>query len=540
MRSTTWLALAAAQTAALIALSLCTPIGERTPADGLAGRAPDDEDQRPVTSLASTPAPSAAPASHDRVTLATQQRTFAADSPLGLIVTGFVRDSDGNPLPGAHVYFEARSAPPPGTLFDDAPLDAFPADADATARFAALGLWPGEWDVTARAKGASDLVRRIQLTAEPARTHLDLVLHAMPDEIDVVLVDETDRAWIPDESFALTLEIQREPLPPRIPMQSYWNELATWLTPEADSEAFARLRPRTDLPLHVGVVCGEHVVAQVSWTEPERDLRIPLSHAALQDCLAELQVRVSDSTTGQAIPDAKLVLAQVDQKPQSNGVDRFEATTDALGRATFTGQRPRRALLSVRADGYGPFQGAPELAPGQDTPVLRIALGPARRVAGRVLAPDGNSQFVFVSAVPLERDGIPPSFLDQYSSGGVGTEQGRFELTCGTGRYLILARRWEDGSATAVVDTAAGDVSDLTLRFTPATLVRLRAPGPRYVVLRDDDGTPVNWATVGSMPGEDLYGPAGTWTLESWSSVGPIERRQITLPLQPWEQVELR
>jgi protocatechuate 3,4-dioxygenase beta subunit len=176
-----------------------------------------------------------------------------------------------------------------------------------------------------------------------------------------------------------------------------------------------------------------------------------------------------------AVSNEPIAHAQVDRRIQfrdgSMAMGRSE--TDERGRLELVNYHEGTAKLFVQAKGYRTADVELALA-GNDPPESRIALQPARSVAGRVLGPDGTP-----IAGAIVQGGYPGEWSTQAvfetrtdSDGSFGFESAPM---VGTSFYAIAS-----GYALGVTTLRAGD----------GNVIRLERPSNALVYLTSKDGTP--------------------------------------------------
>ncbi len=174
-------------------------------------------------------------------------------------------------------------------------------------------------------------------------------------------------------------------------------------------------------------------------------------------------------------------------------VDR-EGTTGRDGTARVSGVSRGFAVVSARADGYGPVREAIQVPdrPGAEVSVT-LALAEGAAISGRVLSADGAP--VAGAQVVAEDAAEMFSMADPEVDGVVTDSDGRYEIpavSAGNVRVVATHDRYPSGSSSLIATDGRRPVTGVDIEMAPAASVAGRVV--------DDHGQPAAWASVRVAP----------------------------------------
>jgi hypothetical protein len=438
--------------------------------------------------LRATPAPvAAAPAP------AGTQASAAAAVIVGILVYGAVLDPDGRPAVGVSS----------GVQFDNGLGKPRAVDVGSSSTYAASGLSPGAWTVTADAAGWRPWRKELTLTAAQPAVRLDITLQP------AVVLDI--KAFTPSgESLVKALQgllqggdswnarlgaiATLDPPPPALPETStrlydrwgigFFSDAANRLSQDEalPADVIGRLELDEPLPAYVSLVF-RHLVLQTQSVAPgTQEVVFVLPPSALEALLGGVRVRVLDEETRQPIPDAYANL--FDSQSSGGGMK-----PDASGLFQWERQRPGLLELSVTAPDHEKWDGEVSVPAGGVADLGTLELSPAMAARGIVLDESGQPHSVNLRALTDETRG-PGLGARRYNKSGA---DGRFEWkTLGKRRYRLLVSDEEWTALPVLVDLRGGDANDVRITVVRGARVRLLtrwlAAEPRDLRVETDGG----------------------------------------------------
>ncbi len=441
---------------------------------------------------------------------------YDPEDPVGLIVTGSIRDPEGRLVRHAHAKFVSADQRANGRQGEQS-------------FYRVVGLTPGTWQVSASCGVGDwrDTQTTLELGDDRPHTTLDLTLHPA-DTARLFLVDEADEAWLPSyeslgvpppfDGAQLRVHVvgSTAVLADRVDYRTLDQPLHAEVLRNDPAQAFCTLRASEPLPLQLSVMLGDRVLARSEWPKESTEIQVPLHRDALRGALAQAEFQVVDKVSRSPLAGATV------------GHRHIALRADTEGRVRLTGLVPGDWQLYAQAEDYAIESRHFDIPPGSG-PVHLFEMSRPRTVSGTVLNPDGSAQpHARLSLTPLDRFDAPVRYWADQDGSPIG-ETARFEWTVGSGRALLRAYDHEKGTTTVLVDTTSGPIEDLEVRLRPTHLVKLRSDGPRYLVVRDRDGQPFFWDRVWSDV--EVWLPVGTWQVESHGANGLQGRFALSVPV---------
>lgn len=404
-----------------------------------------------------------------------------ADEAVGILLFGSLADSDGNPIEvesGSMAFLRAD-----GTRIRHRVRNA--------TTYSVTGLSAGHWTIQLNWDGFRPLSREIDLrTDEPVRRE-DLVLESAvillveaitPDGMPLMdgLRDELGaESWDVRISAIATAQPLVGDLPEIShraysrygigrfddPMESPW-PAATALP----GGMLGRLELDDPLPAYVSLLL-RHVVIASQRIEPGTEevvFVVPL--ADVLGLFGEVRIQIVDADTRDPITDG---MATLTDSQSMGGGDR----PDDEGRFEWTMQRPGLLELEIRATGYEYWVSEVSVPPGGVADLGTVSLYAATNIHGRVIDADGNPQFVGLQAYPAHRFNETRSILSRGSFQSAA--DGTFSIgPVGRRKYELLIGGQVWAALPVFVDTYAGDVQNVVITVSPATMLYVKPTWP--------------------------------------------------------------
>ncbi len=495
-------------------------------------RAPAAAAQRTASRSTPTPAPVYGMPLDTDVRSATRP-TLDPDGPVGIILTGVVRRTTGEPLPGAQV----RVAP----VAEDVDWNAIRwARQGGDAGFAVVGLRPGRWKVQASAEGHVSEERELEFETGEARRHVEFTLAKVPTAT-LTILDGLGEAYVPDHSdLGLPEADEAWQRWPRVlvstaePGRRLHHETlglgqrGRFEPDEQLAPAWGRIAAQDDLPLFVSVVVGDRALATLTWTTDDESLLLRLPRASLREAVMAPTIEVVEGSSGRMVSGASVGYWPYDGRPSEHP----ELRTDATGRVQLAPQ-PRRALsLWASHDDLGGGSVSGEFAAGS-AETVRIALHARRTISGRLLDAQGAPAYAQLKSVALDLLEARAQGLRQ-EGWSEPDGDGHFEFGASARPYMVWAFRWPSdehpgGSVSRIVDPSEHSIDDLELRLQPIEMLQVVKPGARRLILRGADGRAVCWWPEYGVS-DRIPIPMGAWTLETWRAGDLLGAEAIRIP----------
>lgn len=366
-----------------------------------------------------------AAAASDPVFVEGRDQTVEIALTAGAQVAGVVVDQADEPVPGARVEFRW------GAAHDHV---ARIVQADGTGAFATRGLPAAPLEMVAISDTATGAPRDIDLT-RPAPEHQRVVLVLDNAESITGVVVDAERGPVRD---ALVTVLQ---------------------VPAADGalRAFPRmLRAGDDGRFEIrGVARGVDYHISAMRPQDRSFVRVEAWTLARAGDEVRIELPATGRVVGRVVKRGRGPVAGL-SVVDPGGYNR--ALTDKRGRFEFTGLQPRTYRFRVSGPGItDAFVDGVEVGPGDRVDVGDVEVVAGRRVAGRVLAPDGSP--VAVATLWLR-------VADRYQLRLQSREGGVFDTTAPDDVALTLEAEHELFGNSQPMDLAVGeDSSDLTVQL---------------------------------------------------------------------------
>ena len=446
------------------------------------------------------------------------QPTRAADSldPVGIVVQGTVRDTNGAPVAQASVSFSQGNSYRGGESLTNG-------------AYAAAGLQPGEWQLYCSAEGFGQYETTCNLDAR-AFQRVDVELRA---------------------AYVVKVKIQTpsgEPFVGQLPNVNMWAEPCVVATPEplqgnlpitenatisrlgtaewrsatgrASGEADSKLRKAgyagelrmgQDPPMFASLVL-RHVLLQSQRVEPgQHELTFILDPKDVSATFGTLRARLVDGVTGAPLAD-QLVRLETAQGGGSS------AKADSDGRVLLENALPGLGVLSTYAKDREQLWLYVRVPAGGTIDIGEVVLSPLVKITGKVLDPNGKpASGTYLQYTDIALRTWPQPLVTRRSSGVEA--DGSFTLQIGRHRHVVIARDRDGGFGYAAVDPAGSVSSPVTIEMRKSVRVSYRTQfglkdGYAVTVLAADR-TPISVAWLGGdyrARSTDL--PPGNYTLE--------------------------
>lgn len=420
----------------------------------------------------------------------------AFDAALGVVLHGRVTDEAGAPIPGAHLGLR------------DAEWNSAGAATDADGRYALPGLACGTWTATIGVAGFATYQRTVEIAeATDVRHDVRLVRSAQI----VVAARRADGTPLTPAGRDVRLRrwwcayVLRE-VPDRLPAgnSAYLPDFGLGRFRQqndgrrqaANVDELGVLDVDVPPPYFVVLAHGAAVVASRYVAVPTERVEFSIDEDAYARSTGAVRVRLVDAATGMPVAGASLRCAD------SSGWGAPPGPTDADGVRRFDGLRPGIMALETHEDvpGRARLRLSVEIAPGATTDlgdvrwseaVVVEGSGASAGAASDPLRPEGGATLSATPLAELERDGV---VNDRRSYGFEPT--GTFRIDdLARGRSLLQLSRSDPVTGVRaivprIVDTSAGPVSGLELRFPPMGRIAFDlAASEAHGVVRIDDAT---------------------------------------------------
>lgn len=435
------------------------------------------------------------------------------DDPVGILLTGTVRWSDGGAVESPSVYAAQGQKNASGESAKDG-------------SYALVGLTPGEWAFHLNIDGGVAVEKTVVVTDEAMQTHDFVVDRTFPIQVMIVTPDGEDGSMAVRKAtgygFAeFTVAGQKDALPERLAPTDYGAVFAgdaSWRAERNPKGGFAgTLHLASAPPAHVALLQRHLVIAQQVVTPGQTEVKFVVDPTAIVALAGSATVRVLDADTGAPIEGAKVSLAT------SNRAGGGKAT-DTDGRAVLEGLSPGLLRCQITAKGHELMYTTVQVEAGQRLDLGEVRLGPVVKFTGKVLDGSGNPVGgASISWAELKWLGDVRPFA---TNRGARTEaDGTFSLW-GTGRgQIAVAAQTQQGQAHGVFENPSAEPAVLRLA-EPSTcrVIWPRDPTKTFTVLLYDAQRRPLAAFVFDhrFAGRELSMPAGDYAFEVRD-----ERRQL-------------
>jgi hypothetical protein len=397
------------------------------------------------------------------------------DDPIGILLTGRVRWSDGGAVESPSVYAVQGKKRASGQSGKDG-------------SYALVGLAPGEWSFRLNIDGGVAVEEAVVLTAEAMQAHDFVVDRTFPIKVMIVTPTGEDGSMAVRKAtgfgFAdFSVAGQKDPLPERLAPTDYGVVFvgdASWRGDRNPKDGFAgTLHLAGAPPAHVALLQRHLVIAQQVVAPGQTEVRFVVDPTAIVALGASATVRVVDADTGVPIEGARVSLHP------SNRMGGGEAT-DADGRAVLEGLSPGLLRCQITAKEHEEMYTTVQLDAGQRLDLGDVRLGPVVKFAGKVVDADGDPVGgVSISWAELKWLGEVRPFATNRSARSAA--DGTFSLW-GTGRgQIAVAAQAPQGQARLVFDNPPAEPAVLRLAApSNCTVSWPRDPTKTFTVLLFD------------------------------------------------------
>ena len=423
----------------------------------------------------------------------------------------------------------------PHVLIASASGDAREVDVDGEGRFEFGGLKPDRWSLVATSTGFLSRRVEFEIRAHETEKQVDVALGparalrvkmATPEGED--LVDAVTEAL--GDRFAPVPFATRTPqgarLEARITDARDWFGSARWrsrhdLDESTVGDASGVLELADAPPLHVGVAVAGIVLEQRLVEAGAEEVVFVVSLDRIRALVSGVAVQIVSARDGQPIAGASV------------RIEEFAgAVSGPDGKAEIRGIPP--GLHEIRIHGEGTERGAEwvSVVAGETTDLGVRPLGPATTIRGRVVDEEGSPVKASVQLRSLESRSAVRE-LAICDSADTDAE-GRFVIdVAGRRKYALTLDAGDRVAPLEIVDTTAGDVSDIVLRTAEAGEMRLTYPieppaGSLYVVVTSD-GIPVAVRPADGWQPLNVRLGNGHYLARLVSNGGPIWTRHLVL-----------
>lgn len=485
-----------------------TPVAEATPRVTPAPEFVPPQAATPPEPGEAAPAPSSPSAASTRVQRQPVAAKWNPEDPVGVLLTGTVRWSDGTPLadPNVSAKLDKRYAP---------------SDGGADGAYALAGLSPGEWTVSVRAEGAVDVTEQVLVGDDAVQQHDFVIARSFPVKVLIVTPegeDGTRALRLSGLSFGdFSVVGQKDRFPERLAPTDYGRVFvgdAKWDGEMNPKDGFAgTLRFATAPPAHVALL-QRHLVIEQQLVQPKQsEVKFVVDLAALKALAGSATARVLDADTSQPIEGANVSLSTSNRMGGGS-------KTDAEGRVLVEGLSPGLLRCQISVKEHEQMYTTVRVEPGQRLDLGEVRLGAALPLTGRVVdetgVPVGGAQLRWAE---LKWLGQARPFA---TNRGAHTEaDGSFQLWgTGTGLIAVTAVTAVTGDglqARGVFDNPPPAPIELRL-CKPAECVVTRPRDPTRsftVMLFDAQRQPLTaMALEDRKPQQTLSMPPGDYTFE--------------------------
>lgn len=368
-------------------------------------------------------------------------------------------------------------------------------------RYAACGLRPGEWTVSATADGCF-LPPTPHVVGTQALQHFDLQLQRS-QRVKVWLrtpdgasLEEAIGKSAGSGMYRLHVVVTAQPLTGDLPLTEHSGlgdlaggrytskrDLNLDKKPdEPDGEILIDGRP----PVQAALLLRHLLLAQEPISAGQDAVTFTVDPAMVRGRMATVRARLLDGVTGQPMPEARAGL----HSAQGGGIGN---NADANGVVVMENVMPGLLTLQVGVKDRESITWLVRVPAGGTLDLGDLTLQPAVKLRGSVVDPDGKPSPASVRWTDLDAMTFPRELVQRYSTLADG--DGNFEIgSTGPHRYLVMANQ-EGRLGMAIVDASRGEPGPVQIRLAQPVTVALAVGGDAlrgYVVtVRNAEGVPV-------------------------------------------------
>jgi len=492
--------------------ALVAPAGQPLPADSRAAPVRDAV-REPLADATPLVLPPSQPAA----------RYDAAD-PVGLLVYGAVYDPDGRPLDGEKYVVLLR---------EDGERRSARLEHGS---YAAPGLSPGRWTLTAGDQGCLPYEQALELLPEVPMLRVDVHLQRALTLCVKVLDPSGAPLWdtLPGDAWSRprfgvlatpdappgSVQPTGSRLVDRNAHGTWISRLELWGDRQVAAGCDGMLDLKSALPLWVNLLHRHVVLDSQLVPAGAGEVVFVLRPEQVEGTFGSVRVQVVDAASGAPVEGARVELSDF----QSSGVGKL---VDAQGVVHSEHLPPGLLDMMVSADGYEHVWNTVLLGPGEHKDLGRLPLDAAASIRGRVVDSQGNPRSMGISYVRADWWHDPVAQQPRISA--KSSAEGDFSIgSLGRARYSvwILDREGGLGCRPVFVDTTAGDVEGVTLVVDAMSEVVFRTSWPAVqsheVTLLDASGFAL-WRSF--LDGEQTFKrryPPGEYTALVAGATAPV------------------
>ncbi len=376
---------------------------------------------------------------------------YNPDDPVGILMTGTVRWSDGGAVESPGIYARLGKKNASGESGKDG-------------SYALVGLSPGEWQFRLNIDGGVAVEETVVVTGEAMQTRDFVVGRTFPIKVMIVTADGEDGSMAVRKATSyrfsdFSVAGQKEAFPQRLAPTDYGAVFvgdASWRGEMNPKAGFAgTLHLASAPPAHVALLQRHLVLEQQVVVPGQTEVKFVVDPAALATLAGSATVRVLDADTGAPIEGARVSL------DTSNRMGGGKAT-DADGRAVLEGLPPGLLRCQIAAKEYEQMYTTVQVEVGQRLDLGEVRLGPQVKFTGTVVDADGKPVGgANISWAELKWLGDVRPFATNRAARSEA--DGTFSLW-GTGRgQIAVCARTEQGEARGVFDNPSAEPPVLRL-----------------------------------------------------------------------------
>ncbi|MFH0946914.1 MAG: carboxypeptidase-like regulatory domain-containing protein [Planctomycetota bacterium] len=223
-------------------------------------------------------------------------------------------------------------------------------------------------------------------------------------------------------------------------------------------------------PFIATAVLRQTPLTSVEVKSPVEELSLVVSLESIKEKLASATVRVVDAESGEPLTQGQVTLGDLNRRihvlpPDAQGIVRFE------------GVPPGMLILAPEFEGYEKPRDYIRLEPSEDIDLGTLALQRETSISGHLSVEQGKPFEIQFRARSLDRMTFPQPF-NTGLGGRVAGNAGQFSIEgLGRGQNLLVFKGNKVARTAILVDTSAGDVSDLEVHLPAGTAVTLNLNG---------------------------------------------------------------